>query len=752
MPGGLNYESGEPIVKSKGTPGSVKCVVLVITLFIIAALVAIAMHIYNIELARQGGSIMVTENVTTEATEATEATPEPCMMPEEAFTEQIEVEVGVVLEVTSPCFPSEDDIPRGITMVFNASEGYRIKISFKEFRFDEGGLNRIWVGNGDAPPSSEGFIQFFDGYALPPDLVSSGNVMWLEMYAPFPWMNGALKAEVSAVTDQDVQMNCSGTSQPCRYALKCFTEEEKCNGGNECPSGTDEMECDCLYARDFKCADGQCIPRASLCNEFPSCDNDNVNCTFACPQGFNISTEFVCDSVNDCGDHADEQNCLCQSWEVTCRNDNTTCKPWWTRCDGVDDCGDNSDEEDCRVCGDNYFDCGNQQCLQAYKRCDGSPDCYDGQDEENCTAPEPCEEGEFQCYNGKCLRESLKCDYVEQCDYGEDEDDTLCDREPEECYECSDGSGCIPYYWICDGEGDCASSEDEIDCDVSDDLCEEGYSVCPNRSCIANEYVCNGILDCPGGVDESNCTDAQDPCASVSASDYFVCDGKDDCPGGSDESNCSCGIRPMAQSRILGGQDAGKGNWPMQILLSRDNTSANLICGGTILNRRWILTAAHCVTPYSVGRVYVVAGVTDREEEDRSTWQFSLINDVVWNPKFGFGDYFVFDDNALLHLETPLEFNDYVQPACLPNATFPLDPGTFVTAVGWGQTGGGYYATVLQVARLPVWPNAICDRYHYMSADEVERVICTGYERGGHGLCYGDSGGAYLPNGTAAGT
>ena len=55
--------------------------------------------------------------------------------------------------------------------------------------------------------------------------------------------------------------------------------------------------------------------------------------------------------------------------------------------------------------------------------------------------------------------------------------------------------------------------------------------------------------------------------------------------------------------RVYGGQDAKKGEFPWQILLTqRPNASVNEFnketdfCGGTIINERWVLTAAHCVT------------------------------------------------------------------------------------------------------------------------------------------------------------
>jgi len=41
-------------------------------------------------------------------------------------------------------------------------------------------------------------------------------------------------------------------------------------------------------------------------------------------------------------------------------------------------------------------------------------------------------------------------------------------------------------------------------------------------------------------------------------------------------------------------------------------------------------------------------------------------------------------DIAVIRLSKPLEFNDYVQPVCIP--TTPADAGTNCVAIGWGAT------------------------------------------------------------------
>ena len=55
-------------------------------------------------------------------------------------------------------------------------------------------------------------------------------------------------------------------------------------------------------------------------------------------------------------------------------------------------------------------------------------------------------------------------------------------------------------------------------------------------------------------------------------------------------------------TRVVGGQNAARGEVGWQVGLSRSNstTFASIFCGGTLLNERWVLSAAHCGTRWII--------------------------------------------------------------------------------------------------------------------------------------------------------
>ncbi|XP_026527782.1 chymotrypsin-like protease CTRL-1 [Notechis scutatus] len=56
----------------------------------------------------------------------------------------------------------------------------------------------------------------------------------------------------------------------------------------------------------------------------------------------------------------------------------------------------------------------------------------------------------------------------------------------------------------------------------------------------------------------------------------------------------ACAIKPNVKNteRIINGMDASRGSWPWQVSLQTN--SRFHICGGSLINENWVVTAAHC--------------------------------------------------------------------------------------------------------------------------------------------------------------
>jgi len=159
---------------------------------------------------------------------------------------------------------------------------------------------------------------------------------------------------------------------------------------------------------------------------------------------------------------------------------------------------------------------------------------------------------------------------------------------------------------------------------------------------------------------------------------------------------------------------------------------------------QWVVTAAHCVYRREWSTEFTIrVGEQDWAKPEGSEKTYDVAK-VLRNP--GYSPRNLNNDIALLKLRTPVAFNKYVKPICLPKRNAPVGTECYIT--GWGkiQHPGRMYGK-LQQAVLPVVSNKQCEEKNKkrIPIPVTEAMICGGdggtTSRSG---CHGDSGGPFV--------
>ncbi|XP_075984929.1 chymotrypsin-1-like [Anticarsia gemmatalis] len=200
---------------------------------------------------------------------------------------------------------------------------------------------------------------------------------------------------------------------------------------------------------------------------------------------------------------------------------------------------------------------------------------------------------------------------------------------------------------------------------------------------------------------------------------------------------------------IVNGKPATNGQIPFLVSLK---VCGRHICGGTIIDKKRVLTAAHCFEQDNflfvrdssslrcvAGNIQNTLPHTGKTETTLDS-QWRGLKKIIVHKHF----HFPANDIALVHIDEPWKFNDKVAAVSLSRRA--VDRAGYCESAGYGAVGPDIKdpdSTVLLVARITILTRQLCSSLWEIN---MNSYVCS--DTAVTDVARGDSGGPLVCNGT----
>ncbi|XP_048787135.1 granzyme K-like [Lagopus muta] len=194
-------------------------------------------------------------------------------------------------------------------------------------------------------------------------------------------------------------------------------------------------------------------------------------------------------------------------------------------------------------------------------------------------------------------------------------------------------------------------------------------------------------------------------------------------------------------SDISGGHCVRAHSRPFMAAIQIKNTT---VCGGVLVRKKWVLTAAHCEKQRS--DIRVVLGAHQAFKAEKEQQRFKIVH-FFSHPLFNRSSKE--NDIMLLKLDRMANLNKYVKCLSLPDTGEDIKPGSRCTVAGWGETSPRKLPKCLREATVKIVDRKDCER-KYNKKQKVLKItrnmLCAGEKImfSKRDACKGDSGGPLI--------
>jgi len=199
--------------------------------------------------------------------------------------------------------------------------------------------------------------------------------------------------------------------------------------------------------------------------------------------------------------------------------------------------------------------------------------------------------------------------------------------------------------------------------------------------------------------------------------------------------------------KITDGEESTPNSWPWAATITW-KSNGRVLCGGSLIEPRHILTAAHCLNPETNvindwKDMEILLGAHDVSKDENSRQSFNIVKAkrhesyITESPRPPF-----LNDIAILTLDRTPIINEFVSYAPLSKSTkWNEDVGLKATVVGWGLTKNvqNSASNVLLETQVTIKSAQECKDDFYTERSPKDSFICTKLSR--EDSCQGDSGG-----------